>query len=36
MQIMFNDRGNFTGVKQGERTYSVEDWNKKVRIDFDK
>jgi len=36
MQIMFNDKGNFTGVKQGETTYSVKDWNKKVQTDFDK
>ncbi|OHX65790.1 hypothetical protein [Flammeovirga pacifica] len=36
MQIMFNDKGNFTGVRQGETTYSVEDWNKKVQTDFER
>ena len=36
VQIIFNDKGNFTGVKQGEKTYSVDDWNKKVQIDFNK
>ncbi len=36
MQIMFNDKGNFTGVKQGDQTYSIKDWNKKVQTDFNK
>jgi len=33
---MFNDKGNFTGVRQGETTYSVGDWNKKIQTDFEK
>lgn len=36
MQVQFDKDGNFTGVKQGKTTYSVEDWNKKVQTDFDK
>jgi RHS repeat-associated protein len=34
MQIMFDDKGNFTGVKHEGKTYSVDDWNKKVQNEF--
>ena len=34
MQIMFDGDGNFTGVRQGDQTYLVEDWNKHVQDDF--
>ena len=34
MQVLFNDQGNFTGVQQGDQTYSVEDWNTKVQEGF--
>jgi len=36
MQIKFDSKGNFTGVQQGDKTYSVDDWNKKVQEDFNK
>ncbi|RXK85817.1 RHS repeat domain-containing protein [Filimonas effusa] len=36
MQIIFDSKGNFTGVQQGDKTYSVDDWNKKVQSDFNK
>lgn len=34
MQIQFDKKGNFTGVKQGDTTYSVKEWNKKVQTSF--
>ena len=34
MKIMFDSDGNFTGVRQGKQTYSVEEWNKRVQDDF--
>lgn len=34
IQIMFDSDGNFTGVRQGGPTYSVEDWNKHVQDGF--
>jgi len=36
MQVRFDNDGNFTGVKQGKTTYSVDDWNKKVQTEFDR
>ena len=36
MQIIFDKKGNFIGVKQGDKTYSVKDWNTKVQEDFNK
>jgi hypothetical protein len=30
MQIQIDKDGNFTGVKEGNKNYSVDDWNKKV------
>ena len=36
MQVQFDNDGNFTGVKQGKTTYSVDDWNKKVQTEFDR
>ncbi len=36
MQVQFNEKGNFTGVKQGDKSYSVNDWNKHVQESFGK
>jgi hypothetical protein len=36
MQIQIDKEGNFTGVKEGDKTYSVGDWNKKVQGDAKK
>ena len=36
MQVMFDNDGNFTGVKHDGNNYSVESWNKKVQEDFNK
>ena len=36
LTIQFDKAGNFTGVKQGDTTYSVADWNKKVQEEFNK
>jgi len=36
MQVQFNSDGNFTGVKQGDNTYSVEQWNQRVQDSFNK
>jgi hypothetical protein len=35
MQVHFDNNGYFTGVKQGKKTYSVDEWNKKVQKEFD-
>jgi hypothetical protein len=34
MQVMIDKNGNFTGVKQGENTYTIEEWNKHVQEKF--
>ncbi len=36
MQVNFDSKGNFTGVRQGDINYSVSDWNKKVQEGFNK
>ena len=36
MQVNFDNKGNFTGVTQGNTNYSVSDWNKKVQEGFNK
>lgn len=36
MQVLFDLNGNFTGVRQGQNTYSVEEWNQKVQSSFNK
>jgi RHS repeat-associated protein len=36
MVVTFDAKGNFTGVKQGDKTYTVEEWNKKVQDEFGK
>jgi hypothetical protein len=36
MTITFDKNGNFTGVKQGDKTYTVEEWNKIVSSNWDK
>ncbi len=36
MQILFDSNGKFTGVKLGETTYSVQDWNQQVQDSFNK
>ena len=36
IQVKFNENGNFIGVQQGNKKYSVEDWNKKVQEGFEK
>lgn len=34
MQVQVDKNGNFTGVKKAKKTYSVNDWNKKVQTEF--
>ena len=34
MEIIFDEKGNFTGVRQGDKTYSIEEWNKQVQDEF--
>ncbi|MGB7070287.1 MAG: RHS repeat-associated core domain-containing protein, partial [Pyrinomonadaceae bacterium] len=34
MQVKFDRKGNFTGVIQDGKTYSVDEWNKRVRDSF--
>ena len=34
LQIQFDSNGNFTGVRQGDQTFGVEEWNNKVRDEF--
>ncbi|UGU14785.1 hypothetical protein LS482_13900 [Sinomicrobium kalidii] len=34
MQIMFDDAGNFTGVREGTQTYTVDEWNKHIQDEF--
>jgi hypothetical protein len=34
LRIRFNDKGNFVAVTQGRRTYTIEEWNKRVQGDF--
>lgn len=36
MTINFDKDGNFTSVTQGDKTYGVEDWNKRVSDGFEK
>jgi hypothetical protein len=36
MQVKFDKKGNFTGVIQGDKTISVEKWNKQVQENFNK
>ncbi|MEW6774624.1 MAG: hypothetical protein AB1304_11610 [Bacteroidota bacterium] len=36
MQIQIDKSGNFIGVKEGDKTYSVEEWNKKITEDTNK
>jgi RHS repeat-associated protein len=36
MSVSFDGKGNFTGVKQGDKTYTVAEWNKKVKEEFNK
>lgn len=34
MQVLFNSDGNFTGVRQGNNTYSIKEWNQRVQDSF--
>jgi hypothetical protein len=36
MQIQIDKKGNFMGVKQGDKVYSVEAWNTKIENEFKK
>lgn len=36
MQINIDQNGNFTGVKQGKKTYTIEEWNEKIQKEFNK
>lgn len=36
MQVKFDNKGNFTGVIQGDKTISVENWNKQTQEGFNK
>ena len=36
MQVLFDNDGNLRGVKEGDTTYLVDDWNKKVQTEFDR
>jgi len=36
MRVNIDANGNFTGVVQGDKTYTVEQWNNKVEDDFNK
>ncbi len=36
MKVQFDKKGNFTGVRQDKRKYTVEQWNQKVKEDFNK
>ena len=33
--INFDKSGTFTSVQQGDKTYSIEDWNKSMSDKFD-
>ena len=35
MQVQFDSNGYFIGVKQGRKTYSVDEWNIRVQKEFD-
>lgn len=34
MTVTFDKKGRFTGVRQGDKSYTVDEWNKKVRGEF--
>jgi hypothetical protein len=34
IQIRFDKKGNFTAVIEGDKTYTVEQWNKRVQNQF--
>ncbi|MGS2737968.1 hypothetical protein [Sinomicrobium sp. M5D2P17] len=34
MQIMFDSNGNFTSVRQGDQTYTIDEWNKYIQDEF--
>jgi RHS repeat-associated protein len=34
MQVNIDSKGNFTGVTQGDKTYTVKEWNKHVQSTF--
>ena len=34
MQVNFDKKGNFIGVTQGDKIYSVSEWNKRVQEGF--
>ncbi len=36
MEVQFDKKGNFTGVRQGKNKYTVDQWNQKVKEDFKK
>ena len=36
MQVNIDSKGNFTGVTQGDKTYTVQEWNKHVQDTFNK
>jgi len=36
MQVTIDKKGNFTGVQQGDKKYSIKEWEKKVKEDFAK
>jgi RHS repeat-associated protein len=36
IQIQFDSKGNFTGVQQGDKKYSVNEWNKFIQDAFKK
>jgi hypothetical protein len=36
MATTFDKNGNFTSVKQGAKTYAVEEWNTMISSNWDK
>jgi len=34
IKVNFEKKGNFTGVISNDKTYSVEEWNKKIQREF--
>jgi len=36
MKINIDEKGHFIGVKQGDKVYSIKDWNAKIENEFKK
>jgi hypothetical protein len=36
MNILFDKDGNFTGVRQDDKDYTVDEWNQKIKDEWDK